>query len=116
VVSFAYRHGERPDELWRRQGKYTPVREYPRRKWRDAVARVLDGNSTLSVRRFPPKDGSYDHASHLTRDGRPRLFDHILVSEDLRSPVVSYDISVLGDGGNSRLSDHAIVFADLSSE
>ena len=116
VVSFAYQHGEQADTLWRRRGTHTPVREYPRRKWQDAVGRVLDGDSDLHVRRLPPKDGSYERASHVTTDGRPRLFDHILVSEGIRSPGVTYDTSVLGGEGHTRLSDHAIVVADLSIE
>lgn len=114
VVSFAYRHGEQPDQLWRRRGKHTPAREYPRRKWQDAVGRVLDLDSDLGVRRLPPEDGSYEWASHVTKGGS-RLFDHVLVSEGFQSPGVTYDTSVLGGAGEQhRLSDHAIVVADLS--
>ncbi len=116
VVSFAYQHGEHADALWRRRGKHTPWREYPRAKWQEAVGRVLDGGSTLGVRRLPPKDGSYERASHVTTDGQLRLFDHILVSQGIESPGVTYDTSVRGGEGQTRLSDHAIVVADLSIE
>ena len=114
AVSFAYRHGEQPDKLWPRRGRHTAVREYPRRKWQDAVGRVLDGDTTLGVRRLPQKDGCYQRASHVTNGGHERLFDHVLVSRGLQSPGVTYDVSVLGTPGHDRLSDHAIVVADLS--
>jgi hypothetical protein len=96
VVSYAYAHGEQADSLWRRRGKHTPWREYPRRRWQDAVAGVLIRDSTSGVRRLSPKNGSYEYVSHVTTDGRPRLFDHILVSEGIESPGAIYDTSVLG--------------------
>jgi hypothetical protein len=57
---------------------------------------VLIRDSTSGVRRLSPKNGSYEHVSHVTTDGRPRLFDHILVSEGIESPGAIYDTSVLG--------------------
>ena len=114
VASFAYRNGERPDELWSRSGKHTAPREYPRRRWQDAVERVLDEDTTLGVRRLPPADGSYERASHVTTGGHSRLFDHVLVSAGIQSPGVIYDTTVLGGPDHQRLSDHAIVIADLS--
>jgi hypothetical protein len=46
--------------------------------------------------------------------GGGRLFDHVLVSESIQSPEVTYDARVLGDQGHHRLSDHALVVADLT--
>ena len=116
VVSFAYQHGEHADALWRRRGTHTPVREYPRRKWQDAVGRVLGGD--IRPRRSAASPERWLLRTRITCDHRwtPRLFDHILVSEGIRSPGVTYDTSVLGGEGHTRLSDHAIVIADLSIE
>lgn len=110
LESFALEDGVSLDLDWTRRGKHTPAESRPRREWQDAVSRVLGRDGPFSVRRLPTL--GEPAASHVTREGAPRLFDHILVSEHFRSSGVVYDHAVR-DASTKAVSDHSLVVADI---
>lgn len=112
--SFACKDGLDLDTPWTRDGKHESFEPRPRREWQDAVDRVLGARSPIGVRRFVPAHVADACASHVTRNGKPRLFDHILGSSHLRCAGLEYDHSVREATSAQRLSDHSIVVGDLT--
>ena len=110
VVSFGQR--QRTDGTWTMVGDKNGAcgRRFPRSRWQNAVARVLGASAAhglMHVGSRTPDLVAFE-PTHTVR-GRPRYFDHLMVSRELN--VI--DAGYRHDWREQRLSDHSAAFADL---
>ena len=108
-------------ESWRRRhdktlkGDFTDMHDVtrPRRDWQRAVEAVLGPDARHGLRHaWRERHGAEPApATHITRGGGARYFDHILVSRHFAVDDAGFDHAVRA--GSARTSDHSIASAVL---